>query len=538
MSFFGRKPIISLLQRRVVDLKDGYRQNLALLGPRFIGKTMILEEFLSQLNDERLVSVYLSLEEGNFAHFVNQFIARLLAGFLRSKKLSGDDNLMILCEQAQRFLPATVMQAKSILQNLEKDRAPDAYRELLNLPDTFEDEAGCLCLIILDEFQEMEEFGIPNVFQELGKKVMVQRKSIYILASSLKQKAQRILTEKLSLLFGNFEVVEVKPFSIETSLGFIEDSLKGYAMEKSCKNFLVDFTAGHPFYLEIICTQLLKAARACGQQNIFLNNLIDCLEELLFERWGVLNLHFSRIIERLGPKNGREVFLGILCAVACGDNKLPQILEKMRKDKGRISLRLNRLVEEDRLFRNGNVFCLSDKLFGFWLKTSHQKRLKSFLGGPAEERLYFKNELKQKLAAFVQTSNNEVEARIIELLKSFDNELFQLNGRKHRLPSFNKVYPLNFNGNAAQNLKGLIAETERDQWAVVFKEGMILDGDILSFLSATKEMAGRIARRVVISLSEMETNARLRALQEKMWVWSAGDVNFILNLFGKSFIVK
>ncbi|MFZ5799993.1 MAG: AAA family ATPase [Candidatus Omnitrophota bacterium] len=538
MSFFGRKPIIALLQRRVIDLKEGYRQNLALFGPRFIGKTAILEEFISQLNDEKLTCVYLALEEGDFAHFVNQFIVRILSGFLRSKKITSDDNLTLLLEQAQRFLPATVIQARNVLQNLEKDRPADAYRELLNLPDTFEDEAGGFCLIVLDEFQEMEDFGIANVFQELGKKVMVQRKSIYILASSLRAKAQKILTEKLSLLFGNFEIVEVKPFSIETSLEFIEESLKGYALEKSCRNFLVDFTAGHPFYLEIICTQLLRAAMASGQQTVFLNNLIDGLEELLFERWGVLNLHFSRTIESLGPKKSRGIFWNLLYIVACGNNKLAQILDKAGKERGRTALRLNRLVEEELLLKNGNVFCISDKLFGFWLKTASQKMVKGFLNGPVEERLYFKNELKQKLAAFIQTSNNEVEVRIIELLKSFDNELFQLNGRRHRLPGFSRVYPLNFNGNAAQNLKGLIAETQRDKWALLFKEGMILDVDILSFLSATSEKDEKFARRVVISLSEMETNARLRALQEKMWIWSAADMNFILSLFGKSYIVK
>jgi hypothetical protein len=83
-----------------------------------------------------------------------------------------------------------------------------------------------------------------------------------------------------------------------------------------------------------------------------------------------------------------------------------------------------------------------------------------------------------------------------------------------------------------------VADTKRESWAITFKEGMIMDSDVTAFMRSTKELKKKITRRVIIAINEIDSNARLRALQEKMWVWSTRDLNSILNLYGKSFIVK
>ena len=538
MKFFDRKSIIELLNRRVVDLKEGYRQNLALIGPEFIGKTSILEEFLSQLNDERIVPIYLPLAEADFNHFADKLVGRLLFNFLKNKKTGGEENIEILLEQAQKLIPSTCLQIRRVRQNLEKDKHWEAYRDLLSLPEIFEQETGSFCLIILDEFQNLEEFDLPNIFQELGKKIMVQKQSIYIVTSSARSKAQKILTEKLSLLFGNFEVVEVGPFSIRTSLEFIEEAFKEHHLEKSYKNFLVDFTGGHPFYLSAICERVIAAVQQEGQKNIFLNVLIDSLEQILFDKWGLINQHFSRIINSLGTKKGKGFAAEILLKIAGGLNKLPEISDSFTTNKSLVPAKLNQLVESRILTKNGNLFCIIDKLFAFWLRYVYHRRLSSLRDNAADLSASFKNDLRQKINSFVQISGNELEERIIDLLQSFDNELFQLNGKKHRLPNFSAIHPLNFNGSTSQNLKGLIAQTSGDLWAITYKEGMILDTDVTAFLSSTKDLNQRVTRRVIISINEIETNARLRALQEKMWIWNITDLNFVLNLYGKPYIVK
>ena len=44
-------------------------------------------------------------------------------------------------------------------------------------------------------------------------------------------------------------------------------------------------------------------------------------------------------------------------------------------------------------------------------------------------------------------------------------------------------------------------------------------------------------RCILISLSSLDENARVRALQERMWIWNEVEVNTLMNLFDKPFIV-
>ena len=43
---FGRDEILTRLEQRLEGLKKGYRQNVGLVGPRYIGKTALLTHFL------------------------------------------------------------------------------------------------------------------------------------------------------------------------------------------------------------------------------------------------------------------------------------------------------------------------------------------------------------------------------------------------------------------------------------------------------------------------------------------------------------
>ena len=63
--FFGRKPTLSLLKKRVFDLKEGYRQNIAFLGGQYLGKSIILQKFLTELDDQDIIPIYIDLETGD-----------------------------------------------------------------------------------------------------------------------------------------------------------------------------------------------------------------------------------------------------------------------------------------------------------------------------------------------------------------------------------------------------------------------------------------------------------------------------------------
>ena len=105
---FGRAEILNLLHKRVGDLKEGYRQNIALVGQKLIGKTSIIRYFLSNLNDNRVVCIYLESDHSEFKTFVKKFIGSFLNSVAHSESLSRSNDLDILIDSTQRFMPQTI----------------------------------------------------------------------------------------------------------------------------------------------------------------------------------------------------------------------------------------------------------------------------------------------------------------------------------------------------------------------------------------------------------------------------------------------
>ncbi|HQP10955.1 MAG TPA: ATP-binding protein, partial [Candidatus Omnitrophota bacterium] len=68
-NFFGRADVLSLLKKRVADLKEGCRQNVALLGHPHVGKSAILHHFLSNSENDDVTKIYLGLEHKDFNYF-------------------------------------------------------------------------------------------------------------------------------------------------------------------------------------------------------------------------------------------------------------------------------------------------------------------------------------------------------------------------------------------------------------------------------------------------------------------------------------
>ena len=537
-NFFDRKSILELLKRRTLDLKEGYRQNIAFLGDRYIGKSSILHQFMSSLDDENIVQVYLDLDQKDFHYFLTKFAGSILYEFSKIKKLNLYDDLNLLLESTKKILPQTVEEIKKIQTSFAKGRVMEAYRDLISLPEVFTLESGKFCVIILDEFHNLEEMMVTSAFQELGKKIMTQKRCLYIVTSSLGAVAKEILSEKLSLLFGNFEVVHITPFDLKTSQAFLEQNLKSIKISGHLKNFLIDFTGGHPFYLNIISQEIINLCALHRQEEVFLPLLTQAIENTIFSRWGVLSRHFDIVTNNLYGSKGNRSVLSILIAMSNGRHKIKDIIDEVKLKKPLFMQKINRLIELGIVAKNGNYFYLHDKLLRYWIKYVLQKRLKTIDAYGESQRIRFKDEIEFLLHHFQNVSQKDLSLRIVELLHCFDNGSCLLNGRRYTLPLFSEITPLKVKNSSETNFDIIKASSREGVWFIILKENNLSEGDVNAFLTESKKIGQRLHRRVIISLNDLDVNARLKALQEKMWIWNEGELNTLLSLYDKPYIVK
>ncbi len=539
--FFGRCAVLELLKKRVLDLKDGYRQNVALVGNRCIGKSTILHNFIANLADEDVTVVYVDLENRDMNFFLRKFTAALLGHYSQSQGLPFHDDINLLLENTQKTIPHTVQVIRKIYKDFSIGKPVTSFMGLLAIPEIFTNETGRSCVLILDEFQGLGDFGIPDVFQHLGQKIMTQKKCLYLVSSSYPQIARQILSEKLSLLFGNFEVVKVEPFDPATSQEFIGAQLKDIKITAALRNFLIDFTGGHPLYLHLICRELVNLSVFHKQNEIFIPLLTQAMENTLFYRWGVISRHFELNMQELGHAKGVRLMPSVLISLSNGKHKIDELSKDLSVGKAPMTSQINRLMDAGIVVKNGHFHYFKDKLFKYWVKYIFQERLKGLELDPEKQKRQFQEELHSLVANFKAASCKDLSSRIVELLSCFDNEAFDLNGRRYKLPLFQEIVPWKMKGEGGSDVNVIRALTSDNIWLIVFKADPFAEADVNAVLEESRK-AGRTGhrpqKRLIISLNKLDANTRVRALQEKFWIWSEEEVNTLLTLFDKPYIVR
>jgi len=530
--FFDRKPILNLLAKRIDDLKGGYRKNIGLIGQKLLGKTSLLQQILMVSKDPQILPIYIELKTESFAHFVHRFIGTSLYSFLKSTKNEvREEGLSYLIKTAAKSLPKTIRATKKIEASLRENRPDQTYFLLLDLTSVLEEETGKKIIVILDEFHRLNDFRLIKPFANFGKKIMIQKNIMYILASSSVNLAKDILREKLSLLFGNFEIIELKPFDFENSKEFLEQRLNEIEMSDVYKNFLIFLSGGYPFYLDVISSSLRKASFEKKSDNNPTELISQVLESEIFNSRGILYQYLASLINRLVEKRGfASTYISILLALARGNHKLSEIARVMQKKPADISKQIAKLIEADIVKRYGVFYKLNDPLLDFWLKFVYEKRQMSFDSEIFSKSEAFKKDVKEMIQNFINESRRDLSERIKELFTLFKNEIIEMKQHKCKFPLFSEVGSKKISDG---NLP-IVARQGNKYWIGQIENKQVEENKVIEFIQRCKKTKCKIQRKILIALGEMEINARLLAKQEKIWVWDSNDLNLLFRLYGKS----
>ncbi|MDP1853872.1 MAG: hypothetical protein Q8L26_06710 [Candidatus Omnitrophota bacterium] len=531
---FGKEEILTILEKRLDGFKKGYRQNIALIGRPNTGKTFIIQRLLANADCSQILPIALELNGRSLKQLIRIFTGQILRHFLKTQGIDAASDLTHLIEKSQAFLPKTIAKIKSIEHNLDKDKKRLALLETFDLPQAFFEEANIPCLVILDEFQQLGGLGVEDIFIELGKKIPLHKNTMYLIASSSTIKAREILSQGLSLLFGNFEVIEVKPFTISVSGKFIDMHLPQQISE-TYKKFLIYISSGHPFYLDILCRELTLAASEDKNSSITENLFIRAFENLLFEEWGIFYQKFIDILDQLSSDKQREDHIAILSGIIRGYNKVKTIAEYLGNKEKNIQQRLARLCENGIIFKNGDFLCLADKLFGFWIESAYNKKFGFDYFDENALRENFKESLLNTMNNFSVVSEKALIERIIGLFNLFKNEVIQFDRKKIVLSHFKEISLLPINTGSFNAL--ISAKAQDSFWVIAVKNGELTEKDVAYFISECKRFKGQVSqRRIIISLDKIDTNAKLKALEGKIIAWEAPELNSLLELYNQPII--
>ncbi|MFA5143134.1 MAG: ATP-binding protein [Candidatus Omnitrophota bacterium] len=526
--FFGREEVLELLNKRVLALRDGYRQNVALTGQSLSGKSSIILHFLHTVDSKGLIPVYMEVVKEPFRVFANKFIATVLYNSLKKLGQPAEPEIARLLDLAQKALPKTCQTAKQVIASIEKGDTEEAYTGLLGLTSTLKEESGLSCVVILDEFDNLEHLGIKNPFLGFGKVIMVQKDTMYIVSSSRNEAIKKIISEKLSLLFGNFEVVKVANFDIRTAARFIDMKFAGLETSAALKKFLIMFTDGNPFYLGRILLRArdiaLERPSTCVDQDILAQSIL----ELVYHANGVIHQYLMNFVLSILDTKNRDEHLGILIAIARGRNTQSGIAREIKTKHGDLSKSLSRMTELGLLSKNGVFYEIGDAMLAFWLKSVYQRRKEILVDGTFDRMELFRKDIALHISDYVNECSKSSARRVSELFNLFANEMVSIDSRLIRLPHFTKV-----DVKALPDLTSMIAASFRGSyWLVQVYDRPINEGDIISFIKNAKASEYKISNKVLLALKGIDENAKLLAKELKIAIWDGDIINKLFVSYG------
>ncbi len=531
--FYGRDEILDILNKRAVALKEGYRQNIALTGQSLSGKSSIILKFLDAIKDDAFVPVYVEVVIEPFRSFACKFIATMLYNSLIKKGEYAVAELEPLLHDALRLFPKTHAAIKHILLTIDKGECDEAYSALLELTSVLKQESGFPCIVIFDEFDNLERLGIKNPFNAFGKVIMVQKDTMYIVSSSRNLAIRKIISEKLSLLFGNFEILQVSNFGDRMSCEFLRNTLSGFDLDDFTKKFIIALTDGNPFYINKIALAIKDKAIERMTSYVDGDIVADALLELVYNPSGTIHQYLMSYLLELLDSKSKDLHIEILISIASGRNSAPEIAKILHIKQAVATDALQRLSEQGLVTKSGTFYIIEDLMLNFWIKHVYDRKKKLLVDGSIDKISIFRNDIRNYVAEF----NNEFALpsieRIAELFNLFSNDLVTFDMKSSRMPHFTRVdiksYP--------DENRFLAASFRGNYWIGQIYEHDINEGDVIAYIKNVKSLGFKLTCKLMMPLKGIDENAKLLAKELKITIWDLRTINMLLALYGKKRLV-
>jgi len=510
-------------EKRLNSFKQGYRQNLGLIGPKKIGKSTFLQQYFIHYPCDDLLVIDFPVYRQSFPAFVNRYVSNIVETLAKKEIDTQEKTHEDLLEWVEKKWPKTAEALLAVLSATKKGQLEEAFRHLLNVTLVLGEELNQRIVIIYEHFDRFDQWDLKDPFESFGRAIMVQNQTLFIVTGILCEKVTSIFREKLPLLFGNFEVIEVEGIPFSKAMHWVDTQLSQFQTVKGVSSFFVTLCNGSPFYLR----RLLNATKTfCLFHDVTVIDrtiISEVLNAELKEVDGYLNQYFQNYMTAL-IKNRSDAYLyEILLEIVKGNKKPNQIAAVLGRKLTEVKKWMNRLLEEGVISKCGKLYYIRDYLFRFWLRYIYSE----WHLGRLENERNLEAIVSSLMESIEDHSRMDLTLRVERLFQLFRNEVVDLGKTRIQCPAFSQIVAKPSNGRVFP----IVAKSSRSRWLCQVAREKVSEEDIRQFADNSKKSKEIASRRVMISPRGIDLNAKLLAKEEKIAVWGLEDLNQMLDIY-------
>ncbi|MBN1761311.1 MAG: hypothetical protein JW863_23510, partial [Chitinispirillaceae bacterium] len=354
------------------SLKRG--QSVILFSPRRYGKTSLIKQVFADLESNGLLVFYLDLYRITSLERFAAYYSQTVLSSLRS----GADKIFSLVKALLPSLKPKLTYTEPNLPSIELELTLEALRKQSTLPEMFDflekycnkkKLRGC---VVFDEFQEISGFDVDRRLEREMRSAIQHHTSVSYAFLGSKMHLMRELFRDKNRPFYNFgKHVELGTIDAKHWIPFIKAGLKNTGSSftsEECRRIIV-LTGGHPYYTQMICSELWEQAVHCGAADV--GDLIDGALQAVFARE---NHAFIEIWDALSPAERR-----LLCALAEKEDTALFATEFLQQYRLGAASSVQRVVErlskKGIIDRTGKGYRIIDPVFTHWIMREDQPEL-------------------------------------------------------------------------------------------------------------------------------------------------------------------
>ena len=340
---------------------------LFVLSERRYGKTSLVRTALAKLPRKKFICAYVDLWPTDSE---TTFVAVVAKAITESMSTSTEK----LLETAKKFFgslsPSITMDenGKPALSFAvaKHERIEPVLEEVLEMPAKIASKSGPRVVVVLDEFQQMLEYGNDRVERKLRSVIQNHRGVSYLLLGSRKHLIQKMVLDKNRPLYRAGGHYPLGPIAEADWQPFIKQHFLAADKRVDEKQIheICELTQGHPFYTQHLCHALWEL---CEPKHKVTADMVQRAVKVLLDResyayttlWESLTVPQKRFLKGLAAEAaGVKVFAGEFVS----RHGLGAASNAQRA--------IEALLARDVIDRDDGSFVISDRFFRVWIRSA------------------------------------------------------------------------------------------------------------------------------------------------------------------------
>jgi hypothetical protein len=507
---------LSILDKRIKSFSEGYRQNIALLGDDKDEISYLLEEYFQKNKSKDLIYIHLTTTYTTSKEFFKSLIFSIL-----SEYLSKTDTLDNLINYASLYLVNTVNLIKKIFK-----KGVVFFLDILEVINKFINESGKKCIFIIEEFLQLGEM-FPNFFKDFSEFIILQRNCMIILTSSLKEKAEKVLSTELNLLFGNFEKIFLNEIGFFNCYNYLKNYIAPLRPSPFFLSFFVKIIGSNIIYYNLIGDAIKNDYKEDKEEE----SIVSVIKNVFYLKETYLFQKFIKKIDFIETQFRSSSPVKILISISEGYIRKKELISLSLCDHKELNNKLQKLCDLGYVENLGNIYIIKDKLFSFWLSQIFKFYYHFPILDYEKRKKMWKEKMCESINLFKEEFFKDKVRKVLELISSFRNDVLKLKKAKYKLPLVERMKVISY-----PNSLHLIIGEGKEVIFIGVKENQVEDRDVVEFIEKISSVKRKNVKKIFISLERFTSSAKLIAKNYRLTTWDIDEVNSLLTIYNKSII--